>query len=117
MVHLLDWLGRTLCFTRTDIVKTQKLPGRSKQRSPRPHTPDHSPRSPTAAQPQRALPSTDGTEDLDFSMPPKRKNADTSAAMDRPEKKTKTTRKGRKAEPAVPAEEEGKSNVLSTFIT
>jgi hypothetical protein len=75
------------------------------------------PGSPTAKQPQRALPPTDGPEDLDFSMPPKRKNADTSDDMDRPEKKPKTMRKSRKTAPAVPAEEEGKSNGLSTFIT
>jgi hypothetical protein len=113
MVHLLAWLGRLSCFTRTGIDRTHKLP---RQSSPRPHTPKHGSRSLTAQQPQRPLPPTDGTEDLDSSsMPPKRKNADTSATMDRPEKKTKTTKKGRKAAPA--EEEEGKSIFLSPFIT
>jgi hypothetical protein len=108
---MLACLGRLLCFTRTDIDKAHELPSQS---SPRLYTPNHVPRSLTAAQPQhqRPLPPTDGTEDLD-SMPPKRKNADTSAAMDRPEKKTKTARKGRKA---APAEEEGKPIFLSSFI-
>jgi hypothetical protein len=107
---MLACLGRLLCFTRTYIDKAHELPSQS---SPRLYTPNHVPRSLTAApQHQRPLPPTDGTEDFD-SMPPKRKNADTSAAMDRPEKKTKTARKGRKA---APAEEEGKPIFLSSFI-
>jgi hypothetical protein len=107
---MLACLVRSLCFTRTDIDKAHELPSQS---SPRLYTPNHVPRSLTAVpQLQRPLPPTDGTEDVD-SMPPKRKNADTSAAMDRPEKKTKTARKGRKA---APAEEEGRPIFLSSFI-
>ncbi|KAI4652349.1 hypothetical protein J4E85_003265 [Alternaria conjuncta] len=34
-------------------------------------------------------------------MPPKRKNTDNAAAMDRPEKKTKAPKKGAKAAPEV----------------
>jgi hypothetical protein len=114
MVHLLAVLSRLLCFTRTDIDETHELPTRPKQSSPRPLTPNHGPRSLTAEQPQPPLPPTDGIEDLDSSMPLKRKNADTAATMDCPEKKTKTTKKSKKA---APAQEEGKLICLSLFIT
>jgi hypothetical protein len=114
MVQLLAWLGRLLCFKRTDIDEPYELPSQPKQSFPRPLTPNHRPGPLTAEHPQPPLPPTDGTQDRDSSMPPKRKNVDTAAAMDRPEKKTKTANISKKA---APAQEEGRSIFLSPFIT
>ena len=105
-----DLLRRFLCCSskRIGIKETHELPCRPEQSSPVPSIPSHSPQH-HAESPQRPRDSLDGTQEDDSasSMPPKRKNTDNAAAMDRPEKKTKAPKKGAKAAP------EGKSTVSS----
>jgi hypothetical protein len=106
-------LRRVLCC-RTDIKATHELPSRPKQSSPAPSISNHA--HPHHAEQPRD--STDCTREDDptSSMPPKRKNADSADVMDRPEKKTKATKKAAKADAEA---KEGKSTVFlhSSMIT
>ncbi|CAO2655391.1 Nn.00g104550.m01.CDS01 [Neocucurbitaria sp. VM-36] len=103
MVQLRALARCMLCSTRTDIDNTHQLPSRPKpEGSRRPCTPEEGPQTPgqpktTLEASQRLFRDINFAEDLNSLMPPKRKNEDTSADMDRPDKKTKTTKKGRKA--------------------
>jgi hypothetical protein len=103
MIRLRTVVRRILCFTRVDIDNTYELPNRPKQGSQHGHTPKHGTQPLDVEKSQPHLHSTDGTEANDTSMPLKRKNSEVAVDMDRPDRKTKTTKKNKK----IPAAEEG----------
>ncbi|KAJ4362525.1 Scaffold-type E3 ligase [Neocucurbitaria cava] len=111
MIHLRALARCILCSsTRTEIDNNpHELPSRPKAKDPRegPCTPEQDPHSRLTSQPgatlealQRVVRDTDGAEELNELMPPKRKYHDAAIAdMARPQdKKAKTTpKKGKKA--------------------
>lgn len=100
MVHLRAWIRqRILCFTCTAINKTRE------QSSPPTHNfeSSHAPGLATPPQLNSETPQpahqVDGTQQINFLMPPKRKAQET-VAMDRTEKRPRTAKKGKKTVPA-----------------
>ena len=112
MLQLRVWARRILCFTRTDTDKTHELCSRPTSTPPGPCTPEQDLHTLDQQNTGFQAPQhphhhhIDGPQQLASLMPPKRKNQDTSANMDRPDKKTKTSRRGKKTASAA---EDGES--------